>query len=115
MTQANGPVPAGTEPDYRFTLAAERTFLAYERTAIALAGAGLAVFHLFELSFAEKLLTGLLIAAGAVAAIGGYYRFREVDKAIRAGKPLPANPGAHILAIAVVACVLAAVLSVLAL
>lgn len=102
-----------TEPDYRFTLAAERTFLAYERTAIALIAAGLAVFHLFEMSWANKLLTGLLLAAGAVAAVGGYVRFREVDRAIRAGKPLPANPSAHVLAAAVVFCVVASALSVL--
>ncbi|MDN5895510.1 MAG: DUF202 domain-containing protein, partial [Nocardioides sp.] len=91
-----------TEPDYRFTLAAERTFLAYERTSIALIAAGLAVFHLLDLTWANKVLTGLLLAGGAVSAVGGYYRFREVDKAIRAGEPLPANPSAHILAAAVV-------------
>lgn len=102
-----------SEPDYRFTLASERTFLAYERTAIALIAAGLAVFHLFELSWANKLLTGLLLAGGLVAAVGGYYRFHEVDKAIRAGDPLPANPSAHVLAVAVVVCVVASVLSVL--
>lgn len=100
-----------TEPDYRFTLASERTFLAYERTSIALLAAGLAVFHLFEASRVNSVLTGLLLAAGVVAAFGGYIRFREVDRAIRAGEPLPANPSAHVLAGAVMICSVAAVAS----
>ena len=33
----------GKEPDYRFTLANERTFLAYVRTALGLEAAGLAI------------------------------------------------------------------------
>ena len=36
------------EPDYRFTLANERTFLAYERTAIGLVAASVAVLQIFE-------------------------------------------------------------------
>lgn len=36
----------GTEPDYRFTLANERTFLAWIRTALALIAGGVAVAQL---------------------------------------------------------------------
>lgn len=100
-------------PDYRFTLAAERTFLAYERTAIALIAAGIAAFHLLAGTWADRLLAALLLAAGAVAGVGGYYRFREVDKAIDEGRKLPTNPSAHALAAAVVVCLAAAVLSLL--
>ncbi|WP_206050984.1 YidH family protein [Nocardioides speluncae] len=103
-----------TEPDYRFTLANERTFLAYERTAIGLVAAALAVLHLLDPDWPQRLLGGLLIAAGAVAAVGGYLRFRSVDRAIRAGGTLPANPTAHLLAIAVLICLVAAAISVLA-
>src|ERR1700721_906742 len=40
------PQDNGHEPDYRFTLANERTFLAWIRTALALVAAGLAIVQL---------------------------------------------------------------------
>ena len=101
------------EPDYRFTLANERTFLAYERSAIGLVAAGVAVLQLLDGAWDDLLLGGLLMAAGAIALVGGYLRFRSVDRAIRAGQPLPANPTPHLLAAAVGVCAAAAVLAVL--
>lgn len=101
------------EPDYRFTLANERTFLAYERTAIGLVAAGVAVFHLLEATWTQQLLSALLLTAGGIAAIGGYVRFHAVDRAIRRGDPLPTNPTPHLLAAAVVVCTVAAAISVL--
>jgi putative membrane protein len=102
------------EPDYRFTLANERTFLAYERTAVGLVGAGLAVAHLLEDDWGSRLLAVLLVCAGGVAAVGGYLRFRGAETAIRAGTPLPANPTLHVLAAAVIVCLVAAAASVVA-
>jgi putative membrane protein len=99
------------EPDYRFTLANERTFLAYERTAIGLVAAGLAVVHLLEEDWGYQLLAVLLLVTGAIAAIGGYLRFRAADTAIRKGDPLPANPSVHLLAAAVLVCLVAAAAS----
>ncbi len=116
MPSADGSgQPAGDpiEPDYRFTLANERTFLAYERTAIGLVAAALAVINLLEPEWPEQVLGGMLLAAGAVAAVGGYARFRAVDRALRAGRPLPANPAVHLVALAVVICLIAAAISVL--
>ena len=101
------------EPDYRFTLANERTFLAYERTAIGLTGAALAVFHLLDPAWPERMLTGALLAAAVITALGGYLRFRLVDRAIRAGEPLPANRVSHLLAAAIAVCLVAVALSVL--
>jgi putative membrane protein len=51
--------------------------------------------------------------AGAVAALGGYLRFRRVEAAINAGEPLPPNPAVHLLAAAVLVCLVAAAVSVL--
>jgi putative membrane protein len=102
----------GPGPDYRFTLANERTLLAYERTAIGLVAAGLAAVHLLDAEAFEQVLAALLLAAGAVAVVGGYLRFRRVEAAIAAGRPLPANPAAHLLAGIVVVCVAAAAISV---
>ena len=61
-----------TDPDIRFTLANERTFLAYERTAVGLVAAALAVFHLLDPSWPQRLLGLLLLAAAVVAAAGGW-------------------------------------------
>jgi putative membrane protein len=101
------------EPDYRFTLANERTFLAYERTAIGLVAAALAVFHLLDDGWPQLLLGALLLVAGAVAALGGYVRFRQVDRAVRAGVALPRSRSVELLAAVVVVCLVAAALSVL--
>ena len=104
---------AGLEPDYRFTLANERTFLAYERTAIGLVAASVAVLNLLEPEWPEQLLGGLLLVAGAVASIGGWFRFKVVDGAIRAGQPLPANPVAHLLAATIFCCLVVAAVAVI--
>ncbi len=113
MPSADAPDPGPVGPDYRFTLANERTFLAYERTAIGMVAASLAVFHLLEQSWPEVLLGALLLAAGAVAAIGGYVRYRAVDRAVRLNRTLPRSVPVEVTAAAVVLCLAAAALSVL--
>ena len=72
------------DPDIRFSLANERTFLAYERTAIGLVAAALVVFHLLEPSVTQKVLGLLLLASAVIAAGGGWLRFRQADRAIEA-------------------------------
>ncbi|MDZ5660494.1 DUF202 domain-containing protein [Nocardioides sp. zg-1308] len=99
-------------PDVRFSLANERTFLAYQRTAVGLVAAALAVFHLLDPSWAQRLLGVLLIGAALVAAGGGWLRFRQADRAIRAGRELPVGSTVHVLAFAVVALVVVAGISV---
>jgi putative membrane protein len=94
------------EPDYRFTLANERTLLAWVRTALALDAAGLAVVR-----FAPPLggpggrevAGGILILLGALTAWSGYRRFLAADRAIRAGAPLPAHEAPRLLAAALAA------------
>ena len=54
----------------------------------------------------------LLLLAGTVSSVGGYLRYRKADAAIRAGEPLPGNLAVHLLAGAVIVCLLAAALSV---
>lgn len=105
-------MPEG-EPDYRFTLANERTLLAWERTAIGLVAASLAAFHFLPSGWQVHLIGILLLLAGAVAGIGGYVRYRQVDAAVRADRPLPPNPLAHLLGVTVLACVVAAAVFVL--
>jgi putative membrane protein len=82
----------GSEPDYRFTLANERTFLAWIRTALGLLAGGVAVRQLvdpFEIAGARTALALLAIAGSTVLAVGGYLRWVGVQRAVRRGEPLP--------------------------
>lgn len=110
MPEPEGPNPG---PDYRFTLANERTFLAWERTAIALVGGGLAVLHLLDRDPAVWALGLVLLTGGLFAGVAGWLRFRTVQRIMEEGGRLPANSGAVVLAIAVVIAALAAFASLL--
>lgn len=82
------------EPDYRFTLANERTFLAWLRTSLSLLAAGVAVVQLvpsFTIPGARAVTGGLLAALAVVAAACGVLRWRSVEQAIRRDRPLPAQ------------------------
>jgi putative membrane protein len=102
------------EPDYRFTLANERTFLAWIRTALGLLAAGVAVRQLvppFDVPGATAVLAVGCVALAAVLAAGSYPRWRRVQRAIRAGAPLPGSRmivglAAGVLALALLAAVL---------
>lgn len=79
-------------PDERFTLASERTFLAWMRSSLALLAGGIAVMHLipeFSTSWVRTLLGFVLIALAAMAALVGMRRWRQVEKALRDGSPMP--------------------------
>ena len=85
----------GVEPDYRFTLANERTFLAWERTALGLLAAAVAVVQLVpELSIAgARHVLGAVLALLAILTAGmGILRWEQVDRAIRRDLPLPRHP-----------------------
>jgi putative membrane protein len=81
-----------TEPDVRFSLANERTLLAYQRTAIGLIAAAVAVAHFLDDDGLALALASVLLASGAVAAVGGFRRYQAADRAIRDGRPLPQGP-----------------------
>lgn len=81
-----------TEPDYRMSLAAERTYLAYIRTALALTAAGLAVIGALPDAGAVALrrVIGVLLVLLAIGlASTARLRWQEVDRAMRNGDPLP--------------------------
>src|SRR5215472_5219627 len=85
--------PAETEPDPRFTMANERTFLAWSRTALALVAAGLAIVQLlppFPGVPVGRHLVGIpLIILGAVVAVAAYVDMMRNQRALRRQKPLP--------------------------
>ncbi|WP_410572022.1 YidH family protein [Amycolatopsis sp. cmx-4-61] len=108
-----GPHAGGTEPDYRFTLANERTFLAWLRTALGLFAGGVAVHQLVPSpAAASTVLAGLCVALSAVLAATAYPRWRRVQIAMRAGEPLPRSwmilvlPGGLLVLIAAAAVLL---------
>ncbi len=84
----------GKDPDYRFSLANERTFLAWIRTALALLAGGVVLEQ-----FASKLATPpvLLVLAVCLALLSGllcaaaYARWRGNEIAMRHGRGLPAS------------------------
>ena len=71
--------PDDRAPDARFTLANERTLLAYQRSAIGLMAAAIAVAHFFGDDVMVLVLALALLATAAFAAVGGYARYRQVD------------------------------------
>jgi putative membrane protein len=93
------PVAAGTpddsEPDPRFTLANERTFLAWSRTALALVAAGLAIVQLLPpfhgVPLGRHVLGIPLIVLGAVVAVAAYVEMTRNQAAMRRGDPLPSS------------------------
>ncbi len=92
------------EPDVRFSLANERTLLAYQRTAIGLMAAAIAIVHFFGDDLLVVLLAVAFLLTGVVAAVGGYIQFRRVDAAIREGRPIGSGPAAHTLSLAMLLC-----------
>ena len=97
-------------PDARFTLANERTLLAYQRSAIGLMAAAIAIGHFFGDDLLVVAMALVLLGTGAFAAVGGYLRYRQVDAALRAGRPIGSGSAAHLVSVAVlISLVLAAV------
>jgi putative membrane protein len=80
------------DPDYRFTLANERTFLAWIRTALALVAGGIAVVQLLpEFAFpgARHGLGLLLTFMGGHLSLLAVRRWQRVQAAMRRGDDLP--------------------------
>ena len=94
--------PEQHEPDYRFTLANERTFLAWQRTALGLLAAAVALVQLVpELTVpGARRVLGVGLAALAILTSGmGLVRWRQADHAMRHGDPLPRHPTPAYLAV----------------
>lgn len=85
------PRQVGHEPDYRFTLANERTFLAWVRTALALTAGGLGVISLLPNLVGSEILGLMLLSLSFATAATAYRRWANNEAAMRLGETLPAS------------------------
>jgi putative membrane protein len=88
------PEEPAAHPDYRFTLANERTLLAWLRTGLALVAGGVA-FATYApdlgVRWGSSAVALALVLTGLGTALAGYRRWRANEAAIEVGRPLPAS------------------------
>ncbi|WP_447036456.1 YidH family protein [Streptomyces sp. DSM 118878] len=105
----------GDTPDYRFSLANERTFLAWLRTALALIGGGFAVDQFLpDLRWGWRIGLALaLLAAGVLSSLRAVNHWVRCERAMRRGDDLPVSRFPTLLSLAVAVVALAMVVVVL--
>jgi putative membrane protein len=104
------------DPDPRYSLANERTFLAWIRTSLGLlaAAAGLLAIDLPWPAGVVRSMSILLGAAAGFSAFASWDRWRKVERAIAEGQAAP-PPRVHVvLAVAVAVSAVAIVILALA-
>ncbi|GEA89405.1 YidH family protein [Cellulomonas cellasea] len=81
----------GSEPDARFSLANERTFLAWVRTSLALLASGVALEALAVPvePWARSAAALVLVALGILAPVQAWVGWARAERALRLGRPLP--------------------------
>jgi putative membrane protein len=94
----------GREPDPRFTLANERTLLAWLRTSLALLAGGVALE-----AFGLPMQSGLRLAASLTLVVTAlllpvlaWRSWAGTERALREGNPLPSSPATLPLSVALV-------------
>ncbi|MGY0005530.1 YidH family protein [Micromonospora sp. I033] len=107
----------GSTPDYRFSLANERTFLAWLRTGLALIAGGLAAAQFLPrlpLAHLREVIAVVLLLLGATVAVRAVDHWARTERAIRLGEELPASRFPAVLALVVALGALLLVVAVLA-
>jgi putative membrane protein len=105
----------GETPDYRFSLANERTFLAWLRTALALIAGGFAVDQFLpDLRWAVRVALALvLLVSGALCALRALNHWVRCERAMRRGEDLPVSRLPTLMALLVALVAVAMVVVVL--
>jgi putative membrane protein len=95
-------------PDYRFTLANERTLLAWLRTGLALVAGGVAVATYapdLGVRAGAAVVALALVLLGLATGVAGYGRWRGNEAAIRDDRPLPVSRLVPVVALGLAALV----------
>ncbi|MFB7718115.1 YidH family protein [Nocardia sp. NPDC056100] len=115
MTSEAAHAPA-VPVDYRFTLANERTFLAWIRTALGLLAGGVAVHTLvqpFHHAGVRRALATSCIALAIVVSLGALRHWKGIRDAMNRGAPLRETRMVPILAFGIAAVSVFAAVAVL--
>ncbi len=94
----------GEQPDYRFSLANERTFLAWIRTGLALLAGGLACAQFLQplpIAHLREAIAVALLVLGGVVAVRAVGHWAATERAMRLGRDLPASRFPAVLALIV--------------
>jgi putative membrane protein len=90
----------GDDPDPRFTLANERTFLSWVTTSLGLLGIGLAVGTIIPGEhFSINLLAVLWIVMAAILSIRALIRWFRMERAMRLNEGLPLSTSIPVVAL----------------
>lgn len=96
----------GRTPDYRFSLANERTFLAWIRTGLALIAGGLGCAQFLPplpIRHLREVIAVALLVLGGVTALRAVDHWSRTERAMRLGQELPGSKFPAILALVVTA------------
>ncbi len=95
----------GDDPDVRFTMANERTFLAWIRTSLGFLAAGVAVdvVDLDLSSGGRRLLAGLLLGLGLLSAVTAWLRWARAERAMRHSLSIPPPVSAGVVSLGLLA------------
>ena len=88
--------PEDDEVDYRYSLANERTFLAWIRTSLSLVAGAVAIVQLvppFPHTDLRWLIGAFLAVTAASTALLAYTRWAATERAMRRHRPRPAERG----------------------
>jgi putative membrane protein len=94
---------AGDEPDPRFSLANERTFLAWVRTALALlaGGVGLEALHIPSLEGLRLGAAGLLLLLGLLAIVQAWVGWARTERSLRLSRAIAGPTAGLVIALGV--------------
>ena len=105
----------GQEPDARFSLANERTFLAWIRTSMALLAGGVAL-QIVDLSLQRdlRMVTSLgLVTLGLFCAVWSFLGWARTERALRRHEALQGASGLVVAVVGLVVCATIVVAGVL--
>jgi putative membrane protein len=110
------PDRVGEIPDYRFSLANERTFLAWIRTGLALMAGGLACAQFLPplaIAHLREIIAAALLALGGLVAVRAVDHWARIERAMRLKQDLPPSKFPAVLAVVVALGALLLIVTVL--